>query len=178
MVATKLGSTKADSKPKEGQRKLGRKAAASAETIEKVFAYNMDTVVSRYAKNQKISLEDARQHEKELKRYFTLVIDNPGVVYGMCGPVDELWHTFLSFTLLYHEFCTTTAGRFLHHFPNDNAGDRPTKDVGNYKRFVRDYKARFEDDPPKHIWPSAMKTNSGVAVCSTCRCCIAVATDS
>ena len=145
-------------------------------TIEKVTNFHLSSVLERYARDQDLDLEQAKEHERELKRYFALVIDNPGTTYGMCGPIDELWHTFLMFTLLYQQFRETTAGRFIHHFPNDHSGDRTGTDErqNNYARFVLDYVSTFGEEPPRHLWPAAMETSDGmVAGCSTCRCCVA-----
>lgn len=148
---------------------------ASDRTVAKVNAFNMDSIVERYASDQGLSVSQAREHERELKRYFSMVIDNPDYVYGMCGPIDELWHTFLVFTKPYQEFCHSVAGRFIHHFPNENAGDQNDSKTRQlkYEQFVNDYLETFGDKPPRHFWPAAMDTGEDALGCSTCNCCIA-----
>jgi hypothetical protein len=139
--------------------------SAEKAVVEKAMSFDMEKVVARYAKDHKLSTEDAREHEKELKRYMALVASNPGAVYGMCGPIDELWHKFITYTMLYETFCQSLAHRFIHHFPNENT---------QYERFRRDYMDTYHEEPPKHLWPYAMETDAAVLGCSTCYCCIAV----
>jgi hypothetical protein len=151
--------------------------SADRGAVEKAMAFDIDKVVARYARDQKLSMNDAREHERELKRYLALVASNPGVVYGMCGPIDELWHRFITFTLLYESFCQSVAQRFIHHFPNENVGEKEDSEErrAQYERFRRDYKETYREDPPQHLWPYAMEAKAAVLGCSTCYCCIAVA---
>jgi hypothetical protein len=151
-------------------------ASADNALVEKVMAYDIRPVVERYARDHKLSMDDARNHERELKRYFALVAGNPGIVYGMCGPIDELWHTFLTFTMLYEEFSQQVAQRFIHHFPNENVGDKDDSKERkqHYERFRKDYMDTFHEEPPRHLWPYAMETDPDILGCSTCRCCVAL----
>ena len=55
-------------------------------------------------------------HEREIKRFLALSAINPGK-YGMRGPLDELWHTFIIFTSAYANFCRLLGGGFIHHLP-------------------------------------------------------------
>jgi len=150
---------------------------AEKAVVERAMSFDMEKVVARYAKDQKVSIGDAREHEKEFKRYMALVASNPGVVYGMCGPIDELWHKFITYTMLYDAFCKSVANRFIHHFPNENAGNKEDSKErkAQYERFQRDYADTYHEQPPKHLWPYAMEADSAVLGCSTCYCCIAVA---
>ena len=150
--------------------------SAEKSVVEKAMFFDMDKVVARYAKDHKLSMTDAREHEKELKRYMALVASNPGAVYGMCGPIDELWHKFITYTVLYETFCQSVAHRFIHHFPNENAGDKEdsTERKTQYERFRRDYTGTYHEEPPKHLWPYAMETDASILGCSTCYCCVAV----
>jgi hypothetical protein len=51
----------------------------------------------------------------------------------MYGPVDRLWHVFLTFTRDYAAFCQAVAGRFIHHRPEaQGAGSQHET-----RRFVR-----------------------------------------
>ena len=151
-------------------------ASANQGVIEKTMSFRMDNVVARYAKDYKLSPQDAQAHEKEFKRYMALVASNPGTIYGMCGPIDNLWHTFLTFTLQYQEFSQVTAQRFIHHFPNEHEGDKgdSKERKQHYELFSRDYIETYGEEPPKHLWPYAMDTNPEALGCSTCRCCVAL----
>jgi hypothetical protein len=150
--------------------------AVQKQILEKALQFDMRKVVERYAKDEELSIEDALEHERELKRYLALVSSNQGVVYGMCGPIDNLWHTFITFTELYQKFGEHVAGRFIHHYPNENVGDRSDSEERkhHYARFERDYSESFGECPPKHLWPYAMSIGAEVTTCSTCRCCVAL----
>src|SRR6266496_4410333 len=88
------------------------------EILTRAMSFPMEEVLERYAKDQNLPLEVACEHERELKRYLALCALNPASSYGMRGPIDELWHTFVIFTEKYASFCDQVAGRFLHHSPN------------------------------------------------------------
>lgn len=87
--------------------------------IQKVMNYQMPNIVARYCKDYKVSQEDAKIHEVELKRYLILAGDlNEGEDLGMMSTeVDNLWHTFLLFTKDYQTFCNEMFGKFIHHVP-------------------------------------------------------------
>jgi hypothetical protein len=160
--------------------------ASSAETIARAMSFHMEEVVERYAKDQDLPLEIARTHERELKRYLALSALEPEG-YGMRGPIDELWHTFIMFTEKYATFCNQVAGRFLHHTPNTS--DRNTKPPATssaaisaagsvregYVRFLEAYQKAFGEVPPPHLWPRPMKhedphTAFDGCGCTTCSC--------
>jgi hypothetical protein len=122
--------------------------------IARALSFPMGNVLERYAADHLASLEEAERLERELKRYLILCALNPGKRYGMGGPVDDLWHTFLLFTQSYAAFCDRVAGRFIHHAPADPAapGDfRRWQD--DYATFWHDYAAVFGEPPPGAIWP-------------------------
>lgn len=122
--------------------------------VDKAMAFSIDPVLRRYSKYQELEMSVVREHEKELKRYLVLCSLRPSGTgsYGVRGPVDELWHTFIIFTRLYAEFCEQTAGRFLHHSPTEMKKD-PSEAETKYARTLSVYKEFFGEDPPAHIWP-------------------------
>jgi hypothetical protein len=149
-------------------------------------SFAMEEVVERYAKDQDLPLETAREHERELKRYLGLSALSP-TSYGMRGPIDELWHTFIIFTEQYAKFCDLVAGRFLHHTPNPSERDTkanpaissaavPAGSVReDYVRFLEAYQTAFGEVPPPHLWPRPMKHEDPHAAfdgcgCTTCSC--------
>jgi hypothetical protein len=158
---------------------------SKAETVARAMLFPMGEVVERYAKDQDLPLEIAREHERELKRYLALSALEPAG-YGMRGPIDELWHTFIIFTEKYSTFCNLVAGRFLHHTPNTSdrnaeaAPAGPAAEAGpsireGYVRFLEAYQAAFGEVPPSHLWPRPMKhedphTAFDGCGCTTCSC--------
>ena len=83
----------------------------------KVMGYQMPHVIARYCKDYKVSLEDAKIHEIELKRFLILAGDNDDGIDMFGLEVDNLWHTFLLFTKEYQKFCHDMFGKFIHHTP-------------------------------------------------------------
>src|SRR5436305_2875035 len=111
------------------------------QTIARAMAFPMDAIVARYGEEQQLPSEVAREHERELKRFLALCALDPEASYGMNGPVDELWHTFITFTVDYARFCDEVAGHFIHHVPRvDVDADEP--DDG-YERMLVAYEETF-----------------------------------
>lgn len=129
------------------------------QVIKRAMAFPLDDVIQRYAKEQNLPLQVAREHERELKRFLALGAISPEL-YGMRGPIDNLWHTFVIFTREYAKFCQTVAGKFIHHYPSLSRPEDPQHGRKQalelrkgYRRFLNDYQATFNEPAPKHLWP-------------------------
>jgi hypothetical protein len=116
--------------------------------------FPLERVTARYAAEENVSIEVARELERELKRYLALCALRPKMPYGMFGPVDDLWHTFLMFTRDYEQFCQTVAGRFIHHVPAtaDSENERASQ-LNTFAEMLADYRQTFGEEAPAHIWP-------------------------
>ena len=64
------------------------------QTIKTAMKYDMKAVMGRYAEKTRLPPDVLKEHEREIKRFLALSAINPGK-YGMRGPLDELWHTFI-----------------------------------------------------------------------------------
>jgi hypothetical protein len=127
------------------------------EVISRAMAFPMDAAVDRYAAEHDLPIEVAREHERELKRYLALCALEPEVSYGMKGPVDDLWHTFITFTRDYAGFCDEVAGHFIHHVPNNsNNGHEDT----SYGEMLEAYSATFGEAAPPEFWPQGEYSGS------------------
>ena len=124
---------------------LAPSAQRQTEIVERAMAFPLDKIVGRYAKEQGVPLDVAKEHERELRRYLALCAVNPGVPYGMYGAVDDLWHTFVLFTRDYSEFCEQVAGRFIHHVPTIEGTSGSSSD--GYRRMLSDYAELFGEEP-------------------------------
>jgi hypothetical protein len=146
--------------------------AGKSQIIESVMSFPMDDVLKKYCEEQSLPMKVAREHEREIKRFLALIAINPKTTYGMKGPIDELWHTFVLFTKKYTDFCYGVSGRYLHHFPSV-PGEKPT-DSKHYRRLLHDYKLVFGEEPPPHFWPRPKKSTKDLVWCGcggTCRGC-------
>lgn len=122
--------------------------------IETATKYDMSAVMERYAEETRLPEDALDEHEREIKRFLALCAINPGR-YGMRGPLDELWHTFILFTSSYAEFCRELGGGFIHHLParpEERAKREPGEQTG-YTLFLDDYEAIFGEPAPVHLWP-------------------------
>jgi hypothetical protein len=127
--------------------------ADQEETIARAMAFPMDPIVARYTEEQRLPAEVVREHERELKRYLVLCALDAEGAYGMNGPVDELWHTFITFTRDYARFCDEVAGRFIHHVPTPpDAGD-DADGAASYQRTLDAYAVTFGEEAPPEVWP-------------------------
>lgn len=140
--------------------------------IQRAMEFPLDRVTARYAAKANVSIEAARELERELRRYLALCALQPTKPYGMFGPVDDLWHTFLMFTQEYQQFCETVAGRFIHHVPasGDGENERSTQ-ANSFAEMLADYREVFGEDAPPHIWPRFTYVGPAAAGCSGCDGC-------
>lgn len=129
--------------------------------IDRAMRFDLREVRARYVKDYQSTVKDyqstvkeAKVLERELKRYLVLRALYPHIPYGMAGPTDDFWHTFLLFTREYARFCDHIAGRFLHHIPGVNQGARQVEQFKeDYANLWRDYPLVFGEFPPSSVWP-------------------------
>jgi hypothetical protein len=122
--------------------------------VARALRFDLSDVRARYALEHRSTDGQARILERELKRYLILCALHPRTKYGMTGPTDDLWHTFVLFTKQYARFCDGVAGRFLHHTPGRTTGREFREFKTAYGNLFRDYRAVFGETPPASIWPS------------------------
>jgi len=121
--------------------------------IMRAMSWDLTPVVERYSRESGLPMSVCREHEIELKRYLILCALRRRPVFGMRGPVDDLWHTFIIFTNEYHRFCDGIAGQYIHHVP-DLPGQSSIATILGYDATWTEYRATFGEDPPSHIWPN------------------------
>jgi hypothetical protein len=157
--------------------------------VETAIQYPIDEIIARYAAEQDVPLDVAQEHAREVKRFLVLCALNPHRNYGMRGPIDEFWHTFVIFSAKYMEFCNRISGRYIHHFPNTreesrikytfNRGRRggPEKEAVSgidlrqlYLDMLDDYKLVFGEEAPVHLWPRPNDDEIDSIGCFPCGC--------
>jgi hypothetical protein len=73
-------------------------------------------IVTTYAENTGISVEQSMDLYRDLEHFFDRVVDSGQMLF----PSDELdsaWHNFILYTRTYFDFCHTKYGRIVHHTP-------------------------------------------------------------
>ncbi len=121
-------------------------------TIKIAMEYDLSPVMARYQEKTRLPAEVLKEHEREIKRFLALSAANNGK-YGMRGPLDELWHTFIIFTSRYAEFCRLLGGGFIHHLPESPTRRGKKQKNNSYAQFLADYEEAFKEVPPVHLWP-------------------------
>ncbi len=143
---------------------------AQSEIVHRAMKFNIKDVVARYMKDEGLTKQIALEHEREMKRFLAMCAMHPKACYGMKGPIDEIWHTFLMFTRDYAEFCQQVAGRFIHHVPE--TGKCKSKSSKNYLVFLSDYETVFGHPAPEQYWPRpALRGKPETSQCSGCGGC-------
>ncbi|HOB01096.1 MAG TPA: hypothetical protein PLJ16_06775 [Casimicrobium huifangae] len=129
--------------------------AEAARLLKIADSIDISTVVSRYAREQKVTLPRARAVGVEGKRFLVLCAMN-AQPYAVGGEVDSFWHTFVLFTVRYAKFCQAVAGHFIHHIPGDDMTDDAATARARYAATLRDYQLAFGQAPDPSIWPRSV----------------------
>jgi len=112
------------------------------------FAFALTLAAQRYRDKTGCDEEEALRVEREFRRFFLLIAENPGKQFGLHnGQIDDFWHELICCTALYHDFCIAVAGRFIHHDPQGGSGD-------GYARTWWAYHDRFAEAPALAFWPT------------------------
>lgn len=156
--------------PTRRQKEFLQEEQWHSDVIYRAMEFNMEDVIARYMKDEGLTKEIALEHERELKRFLAMCALNPNAHYGMRGPIDEIWHTFLMFTRDYAQFCEIVAGRFIHHVPE--TGKSGGKSGESYIRFLEDYEKIFGQPAPAEYWPRPALPDVS-AECQGCNTCSA-----
>jgi hypothetical protein len=126
-------------------------------------------IIEKYIEKYGVTEEVARSHERELKRYLAMCLADPEAAYGMFGPVDEFWHTWILFTREWCEFSVAVAGRYIHHRPTTREERQAAAgEPGGYQRFLADYPAYFGVEPAGEFWPRPQPVHTCGNCCTNC----------
>lgn len=97
-----------------------------AVAVKKIFDYSFEEIRERILKEEAIAPDRVDEAILEFRKYFMLIaLGNTGL--GMTSKeVDEVWHTFILFTISYMDFCNDVFGTYLHHQPNTSINPLPS----------------------------------------------------
>lgn len=129
---------------------IGPRREEHARIVAAAMAFPLDQVMASY--RQYVSAEEAADIELELRRFLVICAMYPTTVVPMYGPVDRLWHHFITFTREYAAFCEQVAGRFIHHMPAERRAplSRRKEDA---QLFASLYRRSFGQMPSIAWWP-------------------------
>jgi len=126
-------------------------------------AYQNDGVCKRFAEEHDTSLEDAERVFLEMKRflYVSIICQQP------CSPsklVDEMWHTFIVYTMHYRSFCNGFNGSFIDHTPSDKP------ELEGYTR-TREFAQSIFGELDEKLWPDpALRLAGACTAAAGCTC--------
>lgn len=132
--------------------------------IYKAESFPLEKILTRYQKDFNVPTDQAKEHEKELKRYLILAVISETQLPMMSREIDNLWHTFIIFTKDYCSFCREIAGKYIHHTPKSENKQNPENESENAKKFIERYTEFFGFQPSPIIWKNVYD------ICSTGAC--------
>lgn len=127
-------------------------------TLEELGQYKNPYLIERYNKDHPDNKMPAEQALTEILKYFWLcqkqkfdLEQSPNderlqfdcAVHKDMNEIDDMWHTFILFTVDYMNFCDQYFGEFIHHQPNtsDEAqldDEAYAKDLTKYLSYIYD----------------------------------------
>jgi hypothetical protein len=93
--------------------------------LEEVLAYQHPAIIRRYRKDHGGSQQEAEAVFREMLKWLYLchrawADDGFGcTISHELEKIDQMWHSFLLFTMDYASFCERYFGVFLHHVPDE-----------------------------------------------------------
>lgn len=118
--------------------------------LETILSYRNEVVLQRYKKDFPDSKLSAEDLFNELLKFMWLSLkaraekkDFICAMHEEMLEIDNMWHTFLLFTLDYHAFCDNYLGLFFHHSPH-LPNEKPPSDeeyaheLTNYLTYIYD----------------------------------------
>lgn len=105
-------------------------------TLDDVLAYENPEVVQKFRRLYAVSEQEAEEIFMETKKWLWFAAHStvPATISKGMWIIDEMWHTFITFTMDYLRFCEDSFGRFIHHAPVS-------------PRSLADDQRAFESDP-------------------------------
>ena len=90
------------------------------DTLEAALDYANPDVIAKFRREFSVSPEEALDIFSETKKWLWFAANSKveGVsIYRATQIIDEMWHTFITFTVDYAQYCESRFGRYLHHIP-------------------------------------------------------------
>lgn len=137
--------------------------------MEIANSINIDHVAIYHANKYGLDSDIVLSWVPELKKWLVLCASNRKNDYILFGNVDKLWHTFMLFSVDYHNFCSSLGVDYIHHVPSSSANGParaegtavklpvPPKVAESFSQLLSDVSDAFgdiEDTLPVPAWPA------------------------
>jgi hypothetical protein len=123
----------------------------TARSVDEILSYELDRLLERFVADHGGTLEDAAERFESLKQFMTVCAIKPGIKVAS-DEIDQMWHTFLLFTIQYRDFCENWLGFFVEHEPFEEA--RP-----EYYAITRDFAEELFGELDPRYWPAEGKAD-------------------
>ncbi|MCL1049518.1 hypothetical protein L2755_07790 [Shewanella abyssi] len=108
---------------------------------ENILEYKNANVVEAFCKRYSVEESDANDIFEQMLKWFVFCTDKKSSGFRNIDDstliIDEMWHTFILFTVDYSDFCRKYVGYYLHHQPSTNA-----ELVGQRKRTLEEVRTK------------------------------------
>jgi hypothetical protein len=128
---------------------------ATVAPLEEVLAYENMDIVEKFMENWDLPEAEVLDLFQEMKKWMWLSADSIyrvsqgeasiplGITFSMTL-LDEMWHTFILFTMPYQAFCKRYFGFYLNHGPT--TGEEKRKALEEMERDPEAFQAKIELD--------------------------------
>ncbi|WP_224362909.1 hypothetical protein [Hyalangium versicolor] len=121
-------------------------------SLAEALSYKNEKVLRRFLDTYALPEAEARELFHETKKWLWLCarsLELKGPRLSVQPPLlmlDEMWHTFMQYTLDYQRYCLDRLGTFIHHLPSNS--DDKQRDRKRYQahpeRFMKRYQAALK----------------------------------
>jgi hypothetical protein len=129
--------------------------AAGVAALDEVLAYQNQDIIDKFLENWSLSEAEAKEIFEETKKWLwisALTIaqeDDPAkrqslAITNSMTLLDEMWHTFILFTMEYQAFCKRYFGFYLNHAPTTKT--QKEAEMATYQADPEAYLARIEQE--------------------------------
>lgn len=89
--------------------------------MDELIQYKNIHIVHRYMKDNAIDDEEYSLKVFDETKKFLYVCAKSDQICAPSPIIDDMWHTFLLYSVDYMNFCRKYLGKFIHHIPNDQS---------------------------------------------------------
>jgi hypothetical protein len=116
--------------------------------LREVLAYRNDEVVERFLDAWQVTPAEARLLFDDLKRYLWLVADDRCARIPPILIIDEMWHTFIVYTVDYRAFGERYFGAMMEHVPTTHLEkeERARRAIYDPEGSLAAYERRLTDE--------------------------------
>lgn len=126
-------------------------------SLEEVMLYQNEHVVRRFMESWAVSYDEAVELFDDMKRWLWLSDYNSNHVSSenrvhmaisqSIKLIDEMWHTFILFTVDYHDFCDKYLDHHIHHRPTPKSVY--DQQLASYAKDQEVHMKKIKDDAQK-----------------------------